>query len=335
MTKWDERLQQAWYEGHPSLRLLAPLEFLYRSVVTRKRQRFLEGRQPSYRAPVPVIVVGNITLGGTGKTPLILWLIERCRAQGLRVGVVSRGYGARPPRLPWLVEPGQPATHCGDEPLLIVERTGVPLMIDPDRSAAVRALLDSVPLDLVLSDDGLQHYRLARDLELVLLDARRGLGNGHCLPAGPLREPAERLSSVDAVLVNGKPEDGAQGFGFALRPLSLVRLMDGAVFGLDHFPPGQALHAVAGIGNPQRFFATLETLHWRAVEHAFADHAAYRPEQLAFAPPLPLVMTEKDAVKCRDFAKPDWYYLRVEAEPSAGFVQWFDRQLARLLPDHT
>lgn len=187
----SDRLLKAWYEGHPALTLLRPLESLYRTVVQRKRARFLAGEGEIYQSPVPVVVVGNITVGGTGKTPLILWLIEHCQRRGLRVGVVSRGYGAKPPQLPWRVEAGHAAEVAGDEPLLIVQRCGVPLMIDPDRSRAVKTLLASETLDLILSDDGLQHYRLARDLELVLIDAARGLGNRRCLPAGPLREPAE------------------------------------------------------------------------------------------------------------------------------------------------
>lgn len=330
-----DRLHRAWYEGHPALRLLAPLELLYRRVVEAKRQRFLKGESAAYRAPVPVIVVGNITVGGTGKTPLILWLIEHCRSRGLRVGVVSRGYGATPPSLPWRVRSGDSAQQAGDEPLLIVQRTGVPLVIDPDRSRALRLLLESESLDLILSDDGLQHYRLARDLELVLIDAARGLGNGRCLPAGPLREPAERLDSVDAVLFNGADADTARGYAFSLKPVALVELCSGERWPLDHFPVGQQLHAVAGIGNPQRFFTTLETLHWRPIPHAFADHAAYSSEQLKFSPELPLVMTEKDAVKCRAFAPSGWSYLQVQAVPSAAFVTWFDGQLTRLLPDHS
>ncbi|MCQ4299819.1 tetraacyldisaccharide 4'-kinase [Pseudomonas songnenensis] len=332
---FTDRLQRAWYQGHSALRLLAPLELLYRRVVEAKRRRFLKGESATYRAPVPVIVVGNITVGGTGKTPLILWLIEHCRSRGLRVGVVSRGYGAVPPSLPWRVRAEDSAQEAGDEPLLIVQRTGVPLVIDPDRSRAVRHLLEVEPLDLILSDDGLQHYRLARDLELVLIDAVRGLGNGRCLPAGPLREPEERLQSVDAVLLNGAQMDSTAGYGFSLQPVALVELISGERWPLDHFPAGQQLHAVAGIGNPQRFFTTLETLHWRPIPHAFADHAAYSSEQLKFSPDLPLVMTEKDAVKCRAFAPPGWSYLQVQAVPSAAFVTWFDGQLARLLPDHT
>lgn len=327
-----ERITAAWYSGHPALSLLRPLEWLYRAVVQRKRARFLAGEGVIYRAPVPVVVVGNITVGGTGKTPMILWLIEHCRCQGLRVGVVSRGYGAQPPQLPWRVQADQLASVAGDEPLLIVQRSGVPLMIDPDRGRAVAALLAAEPLDLILSDDGLQHYRLARDLELVLIDAARGLGNRHCLPAGPLREPVERLQSVDALLYNGASSDLQDGYGFTLQPRYLVNLRSGEQQPLSHFPAGQALHAVAGIGNPQRFFNTLEGLHWRPVAHAFADHAPYSAELLSFSPAMPVLMTEKDAVKCRTFAADDWWYLAVDAEPSAAFVVWFDQQLQRLVP---
>lgn len=326
-----DRLLAAWYAGHPALALLRPLEALYRRVVTRKRARFLRGDSASYRAPVPVIVVGNITVGGTGKTPMILWLIEHCRQQGLKVGVVSRGYGARPPRLPWRVQADQPADEAGDEPLLIVQRTGVPLMIDPDRARAAQALLASEPLDLILCDDGMQHYRLARDLELVLIDAARGLGNGRCLPAGPLREPADRLREADAVLFNGASEDRTEGFGFRLQPSALVNVRTGERRALDHFPAGQRLHAVAGIGNPQRFFNTLLGLNWQPVPHPFADHAQFSARSLVFSPPLPLVMTEKDAVKCRAFAADDWWYLAVEAQPTLAFSAWFDNQLQRLL----
>ncbi|WP_339409733.1 tetraacyldisaccharide 4'-kinase [Pseudomonas sp. EA_35y_Pfl2_R5] len=326
------RLTAAWYAGHPALGLLRPLEWLYRVVVRRKRARFLAGEGEIYRAPVPVVVVGNITVGGTGKTPMILWLIEHCRRQGLRVGVVSRGYGAQPPQLPWLVQADQAASVAGDEPLLIVQRSGVPLMIDPDRGRAVAALLAAEPLDLVFSDDGLQHYRLARDLELVLIDAARGLGNRRCLPAGPLREPVERLQAVDALLYNGASNDPQGGYGFTLQPRALVNLRSAQQHPLSHFSAGQAVHAVAGIGNPQRFFNTLEGLHWRPVAHAFADHAPYSAELLNFSPALPVLMTEKDAVKCRAFAADDWWYLAVDAEPSAAFVAWFDQQLQRLVP---
>ena len=325
-----ERLTAAWYAGHPALLLLRPLECLYRRVVAAKRRRFEAGEGGIYRAPVPVLVVGNITVGGTGKTPMILWLIEHCRQRGLRVGVVSRGYGAKPPSLPWRVTAEQDPAQAGDEPLLIVQRTGVPLLIDPDRSRAVRALLASEPLDLILSDDGLQHYRLARDIELVLIDAARGLGNRRCLPAGPLREPAERLQSVDAVLYNGASTDRDGGFAFTLQPQALINVRTGQRQSLEYFPAGQALHAVAGIGNPQRFFTTLQALHWQPIAHPFADHAPFTAQALEFQPALPLVMTEKDAVKCRAFAGEDWWYLAVDAQPSTAFLAWFDQRLTSL-----
>ena len=166
----------------------------------------------------------------------------------------------------------------------------------------------------------------------MLIDAARGLGNRRCLPAGPLREPVERLHSVDALLYNGAGADREDGFAFRLQPTALINLKTGERQSVEHFAAGQRVHAVAGIGNPQRFFNTLETLHWQPIPHAFADHAPYSAEVLNFTPSLPLVMTEKDAVKCRAFAQPDWWYLAVDALPSPAFVAWFDTQLMRLLP---
>lgn len=329
--KLSERIQQAWYQGHPMLFLLWPLELLYRWVVKRKRARFVKGDSETYRAPVPVIVVGNITVGGTGKTPMILWLIEQCRAQGFKVGVVSRGYGAQPPHLPWSVSATDSAAHAGDEPLLIVQRTGVPLVIAPKRAQAVQQLLAQQQIDIVLSDDGLQHYRLARDLELVLIDAQRGLGNQRCLPAGPLREPVERLQSVDAVLYNGAAQDSEAGFAMQLQPVELVHVRSGRREPLSYFPAQQKMHAVAGIGNPQRFFKTLEGLDWQPIAHAFVDHAEFTAADLHFADDLPVLMTEKDAVKCRAFAAENCWYLQVAARPSPAFADWFAEQLKSLI----
>lgn len=331
--KLSERLQQAWYRGHPALAVLWPLEQLYRWVVLRKRARFIAGQSDTYQAPVPLVVVGNITVGGTGKTPLILWLIDYCRAQGLRVGVVSRGYGARPPHLPWTVSASDSAEHAGDEPLLIVQRTGIPLVIAPQRAQAVQQLLAEQSVDLILSDDGLQHYGLARDLELVLIDDARGLGNQRCLPMGPLREPAERLETVDAVLFNGATADTNSGFAMQLQPTALVHVRSGRREPLSYFPKQQKMHAVAGIGNPQRFFKTLEGLDWQPIAHAFADHAEFTAQDLQFSDDLPVLMTEKDAVKCRAFAADNCWYLQVAAQPSPAFSRWFAEQLKRLLPE--
>ncbi len=302
--KFGERLVQAWYQSHPALYMLWPLEQLYRLVVKRKRAQFLRGETQTYRAPVPVIVVGNITVGGTGKTPLILWLIEQCQAE-----------------------------QAGDEPLLIVQRSGVPLVIAPERAQAVQQLLSEHTVDLVFSDDGLQHYGLARDIELVLIDAARGLGNQRCLPMGPLREPVERLHSVDAVLFNGALQDNENGFSMQLQPTELVHVSSGRREPLNYFPKQQKMHAVAGIGNPQRFFKTLEGLNWQPIAHAFADHAEFTPQDLQFADDLPVVMTEKDAVKCRAFAADNCWYLQVAAQPSPAFASWFAQRLQPLLID--
>ncbi|TWI53409.1 lipid-A-disaccharide kinase [Pseudomonas duriflava] len=328
----SSRLLRAWYRDHPALRLLRPLELLYCQFARRKRRRFLDGELNTFVSPVPVLIVGNLTVGGTGKTPMILWLVDHCRARGLRVGIVSRGYGAKPPEFPWQVTADQSPAVVGDEPLMIAQRTGAPIMIDPNRPDAVKALLKAEQLDLILSDDGLQHYALARDLELVMVDAVRGFGNRHCLPAGPLREPIERIQSVDAVLQTGARADTEDGYAVQLKPSTLVNLVSGERRPLNYFSPGQEVHAVAGIGNPQRFFTTLETLHWRPVAHAFPDHAIYTAEQLRFQPAWPVVMTEKDAVKCREFATPDWWYLAIEAQPSSAFVSWLDTWLDGLLP---
>lgn len=331
--KAADRLLRAWYDGHAGLAALWPLEALYRAVVRRRRKRFLSGRLDSYRAPLPVIIVGNITVGGTGKTPLILWLIEHCRARGLRPGVVSRGYGGEPPRLPWRVCDSDDPALAGDEPVLLVQRTGVPMAIDPQRSRAIELLLEQEQLDLILCDDGLQHYQLQRDLELVLIDEARGLGNGHCLPAGPLREPAGRLHEVDAVLFNGATADKDQGYAMQLVPAGLVHVATGAQQPLNYFPAGQVVHALAGIGNPQRFFRTLRELGWQPQEHPFPDHARYVASDLQFGDDLPVLMTEKDAVKCRVIAPDNAWYLKVDAQPSPAFVDWFDACLAQLFPE--
>ena len=326
--KLGERLQQAWYQGHPALSLLWPLEQLYCAIVKRKRARFLSGESTTYRAPVPVIVVGNITVGGTGKTPLILWLIEHCRRQGLRVGVVSRGYGARPASLPWTVSPPiQPSRPVMSH--FNVQRSGVPLVIAPERAQAVQQLLADNSIDIILSDDGLQHYGLARDIELVLIDAARGLGNQRCLPMGPLREPVERLQSVDAVVFNGAAQDSENGFSMQLQPTSCA-YTQWSCEPLNYFP-AQVYDAVAGIGN-RRFFKTLEGLQTGSLLRMPLLIMRIYPARLTFADDLPVVMTEKDAVKCRAFAADNCCILRSQLSRPA-FISWFAQRLQPLLTD--
>lgn len=328
---FSHSLIASWYGQRKPFFWLSPFSSLYAKQALKRRNAYLNGRKESYKAPVPVIVVGNITVGGTGKTPLILWLIEYCQSKGLSVGVVSRGYGAKPPQFPWRVTAEQSAKACGDEPLLIVKRTGVPLVIDPVRVNAVKQLLSTEKIDVILCDDGLQHYKLARDVELVVIDVARGLGNGHCLPMGPLREPASRLSSVDAVIYNGAASDSEQGFAMQLEPTKLVNVLTGERCSTDAFQKNRTVNAVAGIGNPQRFFKTLSSLGFNLIEHAFDDHAVYSQDLLTFDNDYAIFMTEKDAVKCQQFAQKNWWYLEVVTTPSEGFKNWFDQKITELV----
>ncbi|MCE8015677.1 tetraacyldisaccharide 4'-kinase [Halomonas sp. MCCC 1A17488] len=329
-----ERWLRAAYGDAAWLRALRPLEALYRWVQARRAAAYREGRRTAWQAGVPVIVVGNVTLGGTGKSPLVAWLARHLKASGWRPGIVSRGYGGKTGQgagYPLRVTTQTPAARSGDEPRMLVRQTGMPVVVDPDRPRGVRALLEQ-GCDIVLSDDGLQHLALGRDIELVVVDGRRGFGNGRCLPAGPLREPLSRLNEVDAVLVNGEaafaPPDGA--YRFRLAPARWRALADDALFPLAPLPFRGPVHAVAGIGNPGRFFDTLADLGVEAKPHAFPDHHRFTAEDLAFDDDLPVVMTAKDAEKCDAMTLAQGWVLEVEAEPSADFVAWLDRRLAGL-----
>ncbi|MGJ7457029.1 tetraacyldisaccharide 4'-kinase [Halomonas sp. MA07-2] len=326
-----ERWLAAAYVGSPWLALLRPLEALYCAAVARRRDAYAAGRREVWRAPVPVLVVGNLTLGGTGKSPLVAWLVSHLVECGWRPGILSRGYGGRSDAYPLRVEDQTPAAHCGDEPRMLADQTGVPVVADPNRPRGARKLLEA-GCDILVSDDGLQHLALGRDLELVVLDGVRGFGNGRCLPAGPLREPLSRLEGVDALVINGEPAftPPAGAFTMDLAPLSWRRLDDGERLPLAPLPFSTPVHAVAGIGRPARFFETLAGLGVEAAAHAFGDHHAYRAEELAFDDGRPLVMTAKDAVKCRGLTPGDSWVLEVEARPEPAFVGWLDERLARL-----
>jgi tetraacyldisaccharide 4'-kinase len=274
-------------------------------------------------------VVGNLTVGGTGKTPLVIWLVERLRAMGLRPGIVLRGYGAGETgkAMTQVVEFDSDPAQVGDEALLLRLRTGVPVRVDRDRVRAARALV-AADVNVIVADDGLQHLRLARNYEIAVIDAARGFGNGYLLPAGPLREPVTRLATVGAVVINGESGAGAalaEGHAQALFSMRLCgeRLYPLATplagspgadssIALASFA-GKQVHAMAGIGNPQRFFDQLRGAGLRVSEHPFPDHHRYRSPDLQFDDDLPVLMTEKDAVKCRAFAADNRWYLPVTA----------------------
>lgn len=313
--------------------LLLPFSLLYGAVTFLIRQSYRRGWRKAWRAPVPVVVVGNLTAGGNGKTPLVVWLVERLQRRGVRVGVVSRGYGGKAQCYPLLVGPAVTTAQAGDEPVLIYQRTGARVAVAPRRQRAVEALLAQGPLDIVITDDGLQHYALARDLEIVVVDGVRRFGNGWWLPAGPMRERENRLNSVDAVVVNGG--DAHQGeIAMRLAPGMAVNLLSAERRPLTEL---RRVVAMAGIGHPPRFFATLRDAGVTiAREAAFADHRSYRPDDLAALTTnetQPLLMTEKDAVKCRAFARPNWWYLPVNAELSEPGAAQLIARIEALLPE--
>lgn len=322
MGAWLER---EWQRLGGGALVFLPLALLFGAAVALRRVLYRARLLPAWRAPVPVIVVGNITVGGSGKTPLAMEILEILQRRGLNPGVVARGYGRVPPReadplgvvrvYPDIATP----EHFGDEPVLIARRSRVPVYISPDRPAAARALLEAHPeVDVLVSDDGLQHYALERDVEIAVVDAERRFGNGLLLPSGPLREPIARLASVDAVVVNGATDQRFAERQFAMR-LGHERFV--ALASNDEVSPGEfevmargrAVAAVAGIGNPDRFFEHLARLGVRAKATAFPDHHDFQPADLRLRGAELVVMTEKDAVKCAAFADARMWSMRVEA----------------------
>jgi tetraacyldisaccharide 4'-kinase len=319
-----ERLQHHWYRISPLHLLLIPLSLVFRTLAALRRALYRCGLLASVRLPVPVVIVGNISVGGTGKTPLTLWLAQQLIEDGWHPGIVSRGYtrttGQKKKAL-HEVSGDDPADEVGDEPLLMAQRALCPVWIGRDRPAAARALLDAHPeCDIILSDDGLQHYRLQRDAEIVVVDGARRFGNGLLLPAGPLREPVSRLQEVDAVVVNGGEVQGGE-FAMRLEGTRFFNLLNPEMVVSAGEFAGQRLHAIAGIGHPQRFFAHLEHLGLSAHRHAFPDHHRYTAGDIAFGDADAILMTEKDAVKCAPFATERCWVLRVDAQVSPALTR--------------
>ncbi len=301
-----------WYKKSWPAYLLLPFSLLFLLVSGLRRLLFKSGLLPSYRAPVPVIVVGNLSVGGNGKTPVVIWLVQQLQQRGFSVGVISRGYGGQSKIYPLSVKADSDPVQVGDEPVLIAKRTKVPLCISPNRQQAIELLLQQHPCDLIISDDGLQHYKLQRDIEIVVMDAERGLGNGFVLPAGPLRELPSRLNGADLIIANGHPRQDCD-VTMKLVPKYAVNLLTQEKRLLTEF---NQVSAIAGIGNPQRFFNMLRELNIELSEtRAFQDHQHYHPALFTkLAENRPLFMTEKDAVKCTLFAQPNWWYVPVETE---------------------
>lgn len=307
-------IERIWSGKSALYLLLLPLAWLYGLVSGIIRLSYKLGLRKAWRAPVPVVVVGNLTAGGNGKTPVVIWLVEQLQARGVRVGVVSRGYGGKADSYPLLLTPQTSTAQAGDEPVLIFQRTGAPVAVAPERSAAVKALINHARPQVIVTDDGLQHYALARDIEIVVVDGVRRFGNGWWLPAGPMRERAARLSSVDAVIVNGGVAKSGE-IAMRLQPGEAINLKTGERRAVQTL---QNVVAMAGIGHPPRFFATLEQCGVTLTNAvSLADHQALSEADVAklVEPGQTLVMTEKDAVKCRAFVAnhENWWYLPVDA----------------------
>ena len=321
MRHWYRRGALAW--------LLWPVSLVFAALISLRRLLFRLRILSSSHPGIPVVVVGNLTAGGSGKTPLVLWIAELLKARGWSPAIVSRGYGGAggPPRAATVAsEPDE----VGDEPIVLARRSGCPVWIGADRVKVIEALRVQHPeVDVVVLDDGLQHYRLRRDIEIAVVDSR-GFGNGWLLPAGPLREPPRRLRAVHAVVSHQAPDLGTRYpnvFEMRLEGEVAHRMSDAR----DRRPlnawRGHAVHAVAGIGNPSRFFVHVGRLGPQVVPHPFADHHRFSAGELEFGDALPVLMTEKDAVKLRRHARPNWWVLPVTANLAPAFGDWLLREL--------
>lgn len=311
-------LWRQWSRRGPFAAAMFPLSLLYAGLASWNRSRLEAGQRRLVLPLKAVIVVGNLTVGGSGKTPMTAWLAQRLQAAGYRPGIVSRGYGRRDSHASQLVQPGDDPDRVGDEPILLARQTGVPVWVDRNRVRAARALAER-GVDVVISDDGLQHHRLPRDISILMVDGHRRFGNGLCLPAGPLREPRSAIDRADFVVcAGGVPKPGEYGMTLqaaeavqgltrpeALRPLPAFR--------------GRPAHAVAGIADPERFFSALETAGVEVIRHPFPDHHRFRARDIRFDDAYPVLMTEKDAVKCGTIADERHWYWPVSAQPDAAF----------------
>jgi tetraacyldisaccharide 4'-kinase len=329
-------VERVWYGDSSLYALLVPLSWLYAGITAARQRLYRSGRLRTLDAGCPVIVVGNLVSGGAGKTPVALWLAGSLKDKGLRPGIASRGYGGSVGGAPIEVLPEADPAQVGDEPLLMAKRLVCPVVVHPDRVAAARMLV-AMGCDVVVADDGLQHYRLGRQLEIAVIDARRGFGNRRLLPAGPLREPLSRLRSVDRIMVQGRDEELQRGLPPGI-PCTRFALVPGAVRDvreirsaeLEHWR-GRQVHAVAGIGDPQRFFDMLEGRGIGVIPHPCTDHSAPSVRELSFDDGLDVLMTEKDAVKFRRRAPANFWYVPVELGLEEGEqAAWLDDLADRL-----
>lgn len=318
-------IENYWYRDSLNLFtfLLLPLSFLFRILITLRKWLYKIGVFKTYEAPLPVIVVGNITVGGTGKTPFVIWLAQFLKDKGYRPGIVSRGVGGRNHQV-HLVNANDSAEKVGDEALLLLKRTKCPLAIAIDRIAAVKYLLTHTDCNIIISDDGLQRYSLGRDIEIAVIDGMRKFGNKKLLPAGPLREPISRLKAINFQLVNNtEPQNGQ--YKININYIDVVNLKNETK--TQPLRAFSEVHAVAAIGNPQRFYNFLLNADLELHTHTYLDHYLYRKSDFNFKDELPIIMTEKDAVKCKNFADDKYWYLPIDVSMSKQFEIALNQQL--------
>ncbi len=329
-TSWLQRvLENIWYKQGQGKCLLLPLTFLYCAVHSFQRWKLTRKRS---KLPLPVIIVGNISIGGTGKTPAVIYLARLLAEAGYKPAIITRGYGGKATQWPQDVVKESNAIDVGDEPVLMARHTGLPVVAGADRCLDIQLLCSKYNCDVIVSDDGLQHYQLHRDIEIVLIDSERQLGNGWCIPAGPLRESSHRLKNVDFVLFNSGSQNERQrnqafihqhqiksAFSMCLSGNIIHSIADAhEQQGLDNLQ-GKLVHAVTGIGNPQRFYQTLEKAGIKLIKHSFPDHHVFTQDELEFNDEKTIIMTEKDAVKCQRFSLGNVWYLPIEAQLEEGF----------------
>ncbi len=329
MKKILERwVNKFWYEDYYLASWLSPLAYLYIDIVRFRRFLYRQGFLKSRRFSVPVIIVGNITVGGTGKTPLVIWLAQQLQQAGFKPGIVTRGYGGNSDHYPLMVDKNTNTEYAGDEAVLIATKTTCPIAAASVRTDAIQRLLETKDCDIILADDGLQHYALQRDIEIIVIDGKRRFGNNFFLPCGPLREPQERVKEVDFVIINGgQPQD--EEILMTLSADSAINLVTQESKKLSD-PYFKNCHALAAIGHPQRFFDLLATFGLNTTNHPFADHHPFKKRQINFKDQLPILMTEKDAIKCRKFASEQHWVVPVQPQ----LPNTFFNQLLTLIKQH-
>ncbi|MDA0910009.1 MAG: tetraacyldisaccharide 4'-kinase [Proteobacteria bacterium] len=330
-------MQKDWYTAHKTWRamILTPLSWLFSYIVKKRRVKL---QKNAYHSKLSLIVVGNIAVGGTGKTPVVQAICQYLKKRGYHPAIITRGYGGKARHYPFMIDQTTTANICGDEPFMLHQLLqDIPIVISPKRVEAIQDIEEKLKtVDVIISDDGLQHYAMHRDIEIAVIDGQRQFGNGLCLPAGPLREPITRLKEVDMMVINGggrvKVGNQAQ-YDMQLMPQSLVSLATCQQFAIDQLLKfeGSTCYAVAGIGNPKRFFNTLNNLGFIVEAHAFKDHHSFTLDDFkTMDDEKPVIMTYKDAVKCQGFAKDNWYYLAILPEIEAEFFEALSQKLSLL-----